>query len=120
VEILIFFMPVALAVIPTGTYSYFVGKGLLRLVRQRYPSALDAARGRERRWYDASEELLLGEKRFRRGLLEALKAPADSDAELARVLRRLHAADRLFWRAAIVSAGVSVVLFLAFRFLVVD
>ena len=119
-QFLILFLPMALAVNAAGLHCYFVDKKLLRIVRQRYSWALDAARARERRWYDGSEELVVGEKAFRRRLLEALRAPAEADAELGAVLQRAHSARRAFRQALIVSTAATAVLLIAARQLAGD
>jgi hypothetical protein len=110
VEFLALFVPGGLLFSAFALVSLYADRRLFRAASERYPLAIDAARGRERRWHDTGEVLRLNERRFRSRLLAALAAPAQADASLASLMESCRRAQRNMRRATMAALFVTAAL----------
>ena len=81
-EFLILLMPLVLLGDLAFVVLYFRIKRLVRLLRERYPAVFAQLRGRERRWYDPSEEFLVLQGDARRRLASMLAPLSVNDKDL--------------------------------------
>ena len=116
-EFTVLFLPAALLIIPMGLWSIAVDRRLIRLAKARYPDALDAVRGRPRRWHDGSDELEMTAWWVRPRLLAQLTPRAAADPELAAALDRSERVNRLNRRVGAAAGLLTVALLVAARLL---
>lgn len=111
-ESLIVVLPLALLVDLAWVMLYLHDRRLIRYLRARHPAVLQDLRGRPRRWYDASDELLLQQRAVRVTLRQRLHPLVDSDPELAAVLADVAGGERFLRYVAWLGAGLSVAMVL--------
>lgn len=112
-EFLIVFVPGALLVEAAWLVLYLRDRRLVGLLRRRHPDLLVELRGRERRWYDASEELWVQQVAVRRRLLELIGSRVAPDDDLATAAAQVRRGEWWFRSAMWVAAGYTGLLILA-------
>jgi hypothetical protein len=89
-------------------------KRLVRLLRRRYPEVFVQMRGRERRWYDMSEEhdfvTMRGDARRR--LQTVLASLCATDQDLAAAFNRVVVAEQSLRRALWLGVALTVTIIL--------
>jgi hypothetical protein len=113
VEFLIILIPGAVVVEVAYVALYLRDSRLVRLVRARYPAVFVALLGRERRWYDTSDTLLVQPPRIRREFWRLLSPHVATDAELKTAVAGVNEAEVWFRRAAWLAVIYTVLLILA-------
>lgn len=112
-EFLIVFVPGALLVEVVFVLRYLRDRRLVRLLRARHPEILSTLRGRERRWYDASEEMWVQQPDVRRALLALLAPRLPGDPALAAAIGQVERGEQWFRRALWLALGFTLLLILS-------
>lgn len=112
-EFLIVLVPGALLVEAAWLALYVWDRRLVRVVRERHRDVLTALRGRERRWYDMSEELWVQQPVVRRQLRGLLDSRLAGDAELAIIVARVDRGEWWLRRATWLAVGCTALLIVA-------
>ena len=104
-EFLLVLFPGVLLIDAAWVALYLRDRRLVAVLRARHPDVFVALRGRERRWYDASEELLVQQVAVRRRLRSLLQPRLADDPELAAIVAGVERGEWWMRQAAWVAAG---------------